>query len=160
MINKKGFTLIESLIYLALFAIIIGGGMVATYQIIQGTESAHNHVILQGEANFIFRKIDWALNGATSITTPSDATPTTNLVVTKNIGGIPTQLTFSLSGADLTLERGSSGANILNSSSITVDIISFMQEPADSITTDFALTTSQGGKSASQSFSTIKYLRK
>lgn len=158
--NKTGFTLIESIIYLALFAIIIGGGMVATYQIIQATDASTNHVILQAEANFLFRKIDWALNGATSITTPADATPTTNLIVNKNINGSPTELTFTLSGTDLALERGSAGANILNSSSITVDALSFKQDPTDSITTDFTLTTYSAGKPATQNFSFTRYLRK
>ena len=157
--NKTGFTLIESIIYLALFVIIIGGGMVAVYQIIQSTDTAYNHVILQGEANFLLRKIDWALNGATSIITPFDATPTTNLVVNKDIGGSLTQLTFTLTDGNITLERDSLGANTLNSSSITVDSLYFKQDPTDSITADFTLTTLQAGKPATQSFSTTKYLR-
>lgn len=152
---SKGFTLIESIIYLALFVIVIGGGMVATYQVIQATDATNNHVILQGEANFLFRKIDWALNGADSVNVPSPAT----LIIQKP----SLQLTFSLDGSNLTLERGSSGSIILNSSSITVDSVTFerIQETGkpDSINADFTLTTSQVGKPASQSFSSTKYLR-
>src|SRR3989338_5692599 len=74
-----GFTLLETLIYLFLFAIVIGGGMIAAYNIIEGTDAAYNHVVLQEEANFLFRKISWALTGATAISTPS----ATSLSVTK-----------------------------------------------------------------------------
>ena len=55
--NRSGFTLIESIIYLSLLVIVVGGGVVAAYQVIQGTEATYNHVILQEEANFLFGKI-------------------------------------------------------------------------------------------------------
>ena len=158
--NNRGFTFIESIIYLALFVIIISGGMVAAYQVIEATDAANNRVILQGEANFLLRKINWALMGAKSIIIPLDQTPITNLVINKNINGKDVQITFALDGnRNLTLERDSLGANILNSSSIAVDSISFKQDSAGSITTEFTLTTLQSGNIASQSFSTIKYLR-
>jgi len=160
--SSNGFTLIETIIYLALFTIIIGGGMVATYQIIESVKASHNHVILQGEANFLFRKIEWALNGATSITTPSGSTPTTSLVVTKNIYDSPTTLMFTFDSVNnnMVLERDSLGAVILNSSSIIVNSLSFKQDPADSITAEFTLTTYSDGQVVSQNFSMKKYIKK
>ena len=157
-IKNRGFTLIETIIYLALFAIIIGGGLVASYQIIQGTDAAFGHIILQGEANFLFRKINWALNGATSIITPPNSAPTADLIVNKDIAGSATQLKFTLEDKNITLERNSSGVKVLNSSNITVDSLSFKQDPINSITTDFTLTTFQNGKPVSQNFSTTNYL--
>lgn len=56
---KNGFTLIETVIYLALFSIIIGGGMVATFQIIQGAKVAHSRALLWEEGNFLAAKIFW-----------------------------------------------------------------------------------------------------
>jgi|SRR3989344_3567692 len=151
--NQKGFTLIESIIYLALFTIIIGGGLVATYQIIQGAEGAVNHVTLQGEANFLFRKIDWALTGATFITAPY----TFQLDVTK--GG---SLTFTQADGNITLDRGS-GPVILNSSSIVVNFLNFqvVEESGKpkKVIVDFTLSTFQSGKVASQAFTMTKYLR-
>ncbi len=152
--SGTGFTLIETLIYMALFAIIIGGGMVAVYQLIQGADASYNHVILQEEANFLLRKIDWALTGATSADIVSS-----NLVTQKPILGSNVQLTFSLSGNNLTLQRGSAGANVLNSSSIVVSGVSFTKNAQGGFKTDFTLTTFSNGKPASQSFSTTKYLR-
>ena len=58
----EGFTLIETLMYLALFALIIGGGMTATYQIIESTAGSASHILLQEEGNFILRKIAWGFD--------------------------------------------------------------------------------------------------
>ena len=170
---NKGFTLIEVVIYLALFSIIIGGGMVAVYGIIQSTDAGNNQIILQEEANFILRKIDWTLTGAISITTPANPTPTTNLILTKNISGSPTLFTFEINSNDvicpvkyLCLKRGSAMSQLntnlfqLNSSSISISNLSFKKTPTgNGIETNFTLTTEQNGRNVSQVFTTTKYLR-
>ncbi len=152
----KGFTLIEAIIYIALFAIIIGGGLAASYQIIQSTDAAQNHVILQQEANFIFRKIEWALTGATAVNTPNTYT----LGVTKG-----SLLTFTQNTGSLTLQRASDSSVILNSSSVIVNLFSVAKivgsgGKPDSVKVDFTLTLAQSGMPTTQSFSFIKYLRK
>lgn len=60
---QRGFTLFETLIYLALFGFLIGGGFLAAYQIIESSGSIAEKTAIEAEADFIFRKIDWALNG-------------------------------------------------------------------------------------------------
>jgi len=157
---QAGFTLIETILYLALFAIVIGGGMAAAYNIIQTTDANSNHVILQEEANFLFRKIDWALTGVTAITAN-----TSTLVTTKPISGVSTQLTFALSVNTITLQRGTGTAVVLNSASIAVSALSFTKTAGgngkpDSVTAAFSLITAQNGRGASQDFSLTKYLRK
>ena len=52
----KGFTLIETMIYTALFSIIIGGGIVSAYQIITSTQGSSNQLISEQEADFLMRK--------------------------------------------------------------------------------------------------------
>ena len=153
--NKSGFTLIETLIYMVLFAIVIGGGMVATYQIIEATDADHNHVILQEEANFLLRKINWALTGANSFSIISSPP---SLSITKT--GSPT-IIFNENSNNLQITRGTGSPIILNSSNITVTNLSFLPiSGGTGITTSFALTTVQNGRPASQTFSTTKYLRK
>ncbi len=74
LVNNKpssGFTLIEILIYIGLFMIVIGGGMVATYQIIESTNKTNGKTIIFEDAGFLQKKLDWVLNGATSVTTTS-----------------------------------------------------------------------------------------
>jgi prepilin-type N-terminal cleavage/methylation domain-containing protein len=182
--KNRGFTLLETMIYLALFGIIIAGGMVATYQIIEGTDATNNQVILQEEANFLLRKIDWALTGVTSITTPTTSSSSnTTLLVTKNIilGGVstPTQLTFSLSSGVLSLQEQPQGQAAgpvmpLNSSNASISLVTSPSSiplfqhthdasnpnKPDAVIVTFILTTVQNGRNATQTFTTTKYLRK
>lgn len=148
MAKKTGFTLIEIIIYIALFSIVIGGGMVATYSIIQSTDNGTNHVILQEEANFLLRKINWALTGAISFTIGS------NLSIAKD----GTTLVFDLNSGNMRLTKGGV-ISILNSSSISVSNLTFTPVGANGITTTFTLTTVQNGRNTSQDYSTTKYLR-
>lgn len=157
--SGAGFTLLETIIYIALFTIIIGGGMVAAYQIIQATDANYNHIVLQQEANFLFRKISWALTGAT-INTAN----TSQLVTTKVIATTPVQLTLAAAGNDMTLQRDSASPVILNSASIVISNLLFTDIPAASgrprgLETSFTLATNQNGRPATQDFSFTKYMR-
>src|SRR3989344_8757434 len=139
--NTLGFTLLETLIYLLLFTIVIGGGMVATYNVIESTAAGRNQIILQEEANFLFRKIDWALTGSI-INSVGGST----LVIYKNSNThILTQ-----SGSNLTID-----GSFLNSGSILVSNLVFADIPANGakprgIKTSFTLTTSQSGRPETQ----------
>jgi len=163
--KNSGFTLIEVIIYIGLFSIIIGGGMVAAYGIIEGTDAGSNKIVLQEEANFLLRKINWALTGATLVNVSG-----TRLESTKEVGGVSKTFSFNLCGDNLTIEEGAGRtcANspiILNSSSIEVAATTLFIKTTgsgkpDAITTNFTLTTTQNGRNSSQIFSTTKYLRK
>ncbi len=158
--HSQGFTLIETLIYLALFAIVIGGGMIAVYQIIQSTDATNNKVIVQEEANFLLRKINWALTGATAVSVPSG----TNLLVTKPISGTNVVLSFNLTGSNLTLQRDSGTVAVLNSSSLKISAVSFTKTSVsgqpDAIIAAFTLTSALNGRNDTENFTTTKYLRK
>ena len=163
--ENKGFTLIEMLLYMALFSMIIGGGMAATYEIIQATEASTNHTILEEEANFLLRKIHWALtdiNAASDIAAPATYSDTT-LKITKSAG----VLTFNLSGNNLTLAEASGSALPLNSSNVKVSLtpsVHLFQRLAvsgkpDAIIASFTLTAIQNGRNISEDFTLTKYLR-
>lgn len=81
--NQQGFTFIEVLIYIALFTLIIGGGVISILQIFTGQHSVQDIVRKESEINFVMRKIDWVINGAESgdILLPSSNGPT--LIVRK-----------------------------------------------------------------------------
>lgn len=157
--NSAGFTLVETLIYIALFSIVIGGGMVAAYEIMQGTQAGNNQVILQEEANFIYRKINWALTGASSVNVTSNS-----LSLTKNINGTSTNLIFNYASPNLNVERPPEVADYLNSESISVTNLVFARVieagKPDKINVDFTLETEQGGRNYTQNFLYVKYLRK
>lgn len=82
--HHKGFTLIEVIIYLALFSILLGSAFVIAYQLIDGSDKLSVKNTIQEEGNFVMRKINWVLTGVQTITTPSAGTPNSNtLTVTK-----------------------------------------------------------------------------
>jgi len=64
---QKGFTLIETIIYIALLAFIIGAGVSSAYYLIDSSVKGENDVNTIAEAEFLLRKIDWAMTGANSV---------------------------------------------------------------------------------------------
>ena len=69
--GQAGFTLLETLIYIALLSFIMTGVILGAMEVMYGTARTRDSIILEQEAHFIFRKIDWALNGSVVITEPS-----------------------------------------------------------------------------------------
>src|SRR3990167_3594630 len=63
----KGFTLIEILIYLALVSLIATISIAAVYPLIDNYYRNQARLDIEGEANFLMRKINWGLTGAYSI---------------------------------------------------------------------------------------------
>ncbi|HYF04814.1 MAG TPA: prepilin-type N-terminal cleavage/methylation domain-containing protein [Patescibacteria group bacterium] len=118
--STDGFTLIEVLIYITLFAFIMGGSIISITNIIRNTEITQSHVVAQEEANFILSKINWALDGATSF---SVATSTQSLTVQK----MGTTLVFSYDTANknMALKRGTATATLLNNYAVKVDAVQF-----------------------------------
>lgn len=137
--SKAGFTLIETIIYIALLAFLMGAGISVAFYIIDSSQKNKTEVNVQAEGNFILRKIDWALTGAT------DATGGSTLTVTK-FGGL---YVFSFDGTQyLQLD----GVN-LNSSRVFVSLVVFSASGSPKkITVSF----NANGKP----FTITKYLRK
>lgn len=71
-IKKKqaGFTLIETIIYVALFGLMMGGGLLAVYSILEGSGKTREAMYREQEAYFIARKIDAVLSETTFISQP------------------------------------------------------------------------------------------
>lgn len=127
--KEKGFTLIETLIYAVLVAIIIGGILVAIYQIIQGASTLRTRIVAEEETNFIFRKIAWALAGAFDINSPGGGgTGTTLSVDKKNFPDNP--IVFNLDSGNLTVKRGGGETTLLNNDNIIVSNVAFKHLPA------------------------------
>ena len=141
--NNRGFSLIETIIYLALFSVIIGGGMVGVYQIVDSNNKNLAATAMEQEANFLLRKINWALTGATDAIAPNSQT----LNITK--GG--NSYLFDFNDKYLRLD----GAE-LNNDTAPVESLSFVSAPADgakpaSITAKFTIK--------GHLFETTKHLR-
>lgn len=61
---QKGFTLIETLIYIVLLSVILGASLGISSQILTTSGKNGGKIATQQEADFVLRKIDWALTGA------------------------------------------------------------------------------------------------
>src|SRR3989344_2337496 len=101
---KKGFTLIETLVYLALFALIIGGMVVAAYLLFETSDRYQTRAMLQEEQNFVMAKIMRTLNNAKDICAPAVGSPDSSLSVA-SYGGtcFPPDFTVALSSGNITL---------------------------------------------------------
>jgi type II secretory pathway pseudopilin PulG len=146
-----GFTLLEVLIYLALFAFIISGALVGVYQIIDSTDKISAKIFVEQEGNFLLRKIDWALIGASSSTVSALGLS----IIRPDLPG-QSPLLFSTStdasGLHLQLARGSVATSTLNSDNIAITDLQFTQlSSPDGVTASFKINGRQ--------FETTKYLR-
>lgn len=61
-IHAAGFTLIETIIYIALFGFIMTGVIVGAYDLISSTQGSAGKTTVQEEGTFVGRKFEWALS--------------------------------------------------------------------------------------------------
>jgi len=66
----NGFTLIEVIIYIALFSLLMGAAFVTAFQVIDSSSRLSTKDTVQEEGNFFLRKMDWALTGIDPSLTP------------------------------------------------------------------------------------------
>jgi len=165
--NQQGFTLIEILVYLALFTILVGGAVLAAYNVIESNGRNQTLAILQQESNFLTGKVNWALTGISGVNSPLNNSTGSRLSVTKTdvtIGAVDIDLSTS-PVTDMELSRGAAPAQPLNSSNVAVSNLLFDHQTevsgAEWVKATFTLSAkTPGGQTISQDFSTIKYLRK
>lgn len=63
----RGFTLIETIIYIALLALIMGGTLMVVFNLLESSAKLNTSTTAQEEGNFVLRKLDWALSGASNV---------------------------------------------------------------------------------------------
>ena len=104
----RGFTLVETVIYIALLALIMGGSLMAAYQITQSSGALAQHDATGIEADFILRKIEWGLGGAESIIIPNATTSQAPLLSVRRHDG--TTVVIRQNSALDTIEMSEGGA--------------------------------------------------
>lgn len=110
--HNRGFTLMETLIYIALFSILMSGAMIAAYNLLEGGGRNKLAIGTQEEGTFIDRKINWALTGASTVSASADGT---TLTITRPDLGAQSPLVILGNGTTMTIARGASAAVGLNS---------------------------------------------
>lgn len=154
--KQSGFTLIEALIYLALFGLLFTGVIICVYSVLESSDRNQAKALMQADANFIAAKINWALSGAQSISVPAQG----NLQITTPSGPLEFKLD-PLNNTDLLL----SGVTLNNSNEKVTDLffikIDANGDKPQGLKYGFNLSSlTPSGASIYTDFASIIYLRK
>lgn len=125
--RNGGFSLIEVLIYSALLALMMVGVLGGVYMIIQATTGSGQRQVVDDEANFVLRKIDWVLGGVTAINVPGSGASGTALAIVKV--GIPSPVRFRLNSGNIEIDSSSGAYLPLDSEGVTAASLSFYHLP-------------------------------
>ncbi|HVZ76335.1 MAG TPA: prepilin-type N-terminal cleavage/methylation domain-containing protein [Candidatus Paceibacterota bacterium] len=116
--TSRGFTLIEVLIYITLFGMLVGGAVASAYSLMESGVHTDQMLGVDEEGTFINRKLNWALTGATDVST----TGSSLAVVRPDLGGT---LTFALADGAMTLARPEAPPLPLTASAYAVSNVQF-----------------------------------
>lgn len=120
--NTRGFTLIETILYIALLAFIIGGAAAMAYHLTGSSGRISTIAAVREEGNFVMRKISWALSSASSFSIQNAH----ELVVTK-YGGVTADV--KLSGTEVQMKEEGDFLP-LTSANVLVSDLTFTDIPA------------------------------
>lgn len=156
--TSRGFTLIETLVYIALFALIIGGFVAASYMLFETSDRNQTKAMMQQEGNFLIAKVKWSLSGALLVSAPAANTSGATLSLVRSDGSVAV---FALASTTMMLN-----GNALNNTNTVMSKLVFIHASAgstnpESVETGFTITaTTPNGMTVSESASTTSYLRK
>jgi type II secretory pathway pseudopilin PulG len=166
--SQTGFTLIESLLYIALFSIIIGGALVAVYQMIESSDAVSAKNIVEMEGSFLLRKIDWALTGAWQVNDPAIIAPaisatSSQLSIYKRGYALP--VLFDSNNGVIRIQKDGSSFTDLTSGNVEIQNFRFehVDDPADEKPAEIKASFYISAKTdpdKTYHFETTKYLRK
>ncbi len=124
--KKSGFTLMETMVYIALFGILMSGAITSAWSLLEGGANNKNAMAVQEEGTFLSRKINWALTGATDVDVTGGGKI---LTVTRPDLSADSPLVIGVSGSILTITRGSSVAVSLNGDFFKITDVQFTNTP-------------------------------
>ncbi len=160
--SKSGFALIDIVIYIALFAVLIGGVSISAYHLFTSTNQNQTSTLLLEEGNFLLAKISWAINQAETITTPLPNASSTILLMTPYDLNLGNSILIEVQNKNMTLRRKNI-TNVLSNSNVEVSNLIFTYLTSDginSIESSFTLTgRAPNGSLVTSDFSTINFLR-
>lgn len=153
-VHTKGFTLIETLVYLALLSLVFTGLFAAGFAIVESLDAMKTRAIVQEEGNFIMAKLNWAVTNAKS----ADVIASPLALKLNN----PPSPVISYDSAQGYLEYD---GEPLNSLPVYVENVTFSATSTDPmvipVKTQFTLwAKTPTGKDYRQDFEVTNYLRK
>jgi type II secretory pathway component PulJ len=159
--GKMGFTLIETLVYLALYSIIALGMLSAVYSLIESSFRNETVAMVEEEGDYLTAKIDATLSDATSIQSPTASGDTLSVVESDG-----SNVTVKSNASGILLQEGSAPFQTLNNSNVSIVGLTFVHSIDEenggniqSVLASFTLfSTTSDGHALSREFSTTKYL--
>lgn len=125
--SDKGFTLMETMIYIALFGIIMSGALVGTYNLLEGGKRNIDTAKIEEEGTFLNRKLNWALTGATNATVTGGGS---TINITRPDLGSQSPIVIKQSGTNMTITRGTGVEVELNNDRFHISGTNFVYTPA------------------------------
>ena len=167
--KNTGFTLIETVIYIGLFAILMGGALTSVYAVIEGNNRNQNKAMVQEEGAFILGKIDWALTGVSSVSV--DNTGKILTITKSNFPNNPIIIRVDEGLGDILIKRGIALEQGLNNSNVKIEcppekcfnriLANGDGINPENISVDIIVNSrTVDGLTYSQEFSTVKFIRK
>jgi type II secretory pathway component PulJ len=127
--RQKGFTLLDTVVYIGLFSLVTSFVIVILYQIIAGQGQHRNRVEVDAESNFMMQKIVWALTGAQTINQPA-VNATSSVLSVSKYGFSENPLVFDVGSRNLRLTRGSGTPALLGNNRVYVGELLFEHLPS------------------------------
>lgn len=161
--RTRGVTLIETLIYLSLFVIVIGGLVSSAYGIFSSLERNTAHAMVRHETEFLLAKINWALGSASVLHSPLAGATSSMLVLTPYDLTLGSPITIDYANGEMRIRRGTPPREILNNTNVRIDDLTFTRTDAihgTRVTAVISLSTlTADGKPLSYTATTTRYVR-
>jgi type II secretory pathway pseudopilin PulG len=103
--KHNGFTLIETIIYIGIFALIMSSAVVSIYSIMSNNARNQTKAMVEEEGSFLIGKIDWALIGTKKINSSNGDI----LSITKFDSTVPDPIVISIEDGKMKIKKGESG---------------------------------------------------
>lgn len=127
--SRSGFTLIETIIYIAILGVLLGSVLGIYYGFADSQADNLIRALVQSEANFAMRKISWGMTGAAAINQPASGATSTVLSIDSYEDSV-NPIVFDLLGDRLRLARAGGTAENLTNSRVSVSHLEFTHLPA------------------------------
>lgn len=153
--KRRGFTLIETLIYTAIISIIISSFILILYNIVQSVDRTTRNVDLVEQKQFLIQKIDWVLQSVSVVNTPTAGDSAASISVNK-INYALNPVVVSAQNGVLRISEGGGADISLTPTGVVVSNLNFIHTAtANETSIKFTATISNSATSTNISYTKI-----
>jgi prepilin-type N-terminal cleavage/methylation domain-containing protein len=129
----RGFTLVETIVYIALLGILMTGAVMMSYHIVQSSSNVSSKNTVQEEGNFVMSKISWALSGVSNSMPAFSGYP--NNITIQRYDGNTTKFKWMSNGSQKWIENSELNKNSgafasTTTNNVNVSMLQFHYIPA------------------------------